>query len=272
MTSIRVNGISLNVEQAGDGRPLLLLHGFTGSTRSWDGHAPALAARRRVISVDLIGHGRSDAPADWRRYAMECCVEDLLALLDTLSIADLDLLGYSMGGRVALQLAAAAPDRVRTLIVESGSPGLAGADERAARIKADEALAEGIDRDGLVAFVDLWERLPLFASQMRLPAETRARVRAQRLESDPRGLANSLRGMGTGRQTSLWERLPSMSMPALLIAGALDAKYCDLATQMAAAMPHARARVIPDAGHTTHLEQPAAFQEAVLEILDTRSG
>ncbi len=272
MTRIPVNGISLNVEEMGNGAPLLLLHGFTGSSRSWDQHLRAFAAVRRTIAVDFIGHGRSDAPEDWRRYSMERCVEDLQALLDRLAVADFDLLGYSMGGRVALQLAAAVPDRIRRLIVESGSPGLADAPERELRIRADDALAEGIDGDGLTAFVNLWERVPLFASQARLPAEVRARVRAQRLESDPRGLANSLRGTGTGRQTSLWGRLPSLWMPVLLLAGELDEKYCDLAQQMAALLPNATVRIIHEAGHTTHLEQPAAFQETVLTFLEPRSA
>jgi 2-succinyl-6-hydroxy-2,4-cyclohexadiene-1-carboxylate synthase len=269
MSLIAVNGLHFNVEETGDGPPLLLLHGFTGSIRSWGAHTPVLASVQRVIAVDLIGHGQSDAPEDWRRYSMEHCVADLLALLDILDVADFDLLGYSMGGRVALQLAAAAPERIKRLIVESGSPGLEDAAEREARIAADEQLAQTIEGDGLEAFVDLWERLPLFASQVRLPADVRARVRAQRLASEPRGLANSLRGMGTGRQTSLWERLTSLQMPALLLAGALDAKYCELARQMATRLPHAAVRTIAEVGHTTHLEQPDAFQQAVLNFLNS---
>jgi 2-succinyl-6-hydroxy-2,4-cyclohexadiene-1-carboxylate synthase len=271
VTRLAVNGVCLNIEEAGDGPPLLLLHGFTGSTRSWGAHVPVFARVRRVIAVDLIGHGRSDAPAAWQRYSMERCVEDVFALLDALSVDRFDLLGYSMGGRVALQLAVAAPDRIGRLIVESGSPGLATAAERAARIAADEELALLIERDGLAAFVDLWERLPLFASQTSLPAEVQERVRAQRLESDPRGLANSLRGMGTGRQSSLWDRLPGLHIPALLLAGALDAKYCDLAQQMVAQLPLARAMVILGAGHTTHLERPDVFQAMVLDFLGRRA-
>jgi 2-succinyl-6-hydroxy-2,4-cyclohexadiene-1-carboxylate synthase len=261
-----VNDIRLNVEVGGAGRPLLLLHGFTGSAAAWLALAARLAPHRRTVAVDLIGHGQSDAPADAERYRMEQCVADLLALLDTMQIAQTDVLSYSMGGRVALQMAAAAPARVSALILESSSPGLADPAERQARIAADEALADSIERDGLAAFVDRWERLPLFASQAALPAEIRARQRAERMRNNPQGLANSLRGMGAGRQSSLWDRLSQLCMPALLIAGALDQKYCAIAEQMAQALPNVRKAIVPNAGHTVHLEQPDIFAAAVLEF------
>jgi 2-succinyl-6-hydroxy-2,4-cyclohexadiene-1-carboxylate synthase len=263
---VPVNDITLNVEVNGAGPPLLLLHGFTGSAATWAPFVARLAPHRRIVAVDLIGHGRSDAPARAERYRMEQCVADLLALLDTLDIAQTDVLGYSMGGRVALQLTAAAPARVGALVLESSSPGLADPAERQARIAADEALADSIERDGLAAFVDRWEQLPLFASQAVLPAEIRARQRAQRMRSNPQGLANSLRGMGTGRQASLWDRLPQLRMPTLLIAGELDQKYSAIAEQMAQALLNARKVIVPNAGHTVHLDQPDIFAATVLEF------
>jgi 2-succinyl-6-hydroxy-2,4-cyclohexadiene-1-carboxylate synthase len=177
-----------------------------------------------------------------------------------------------MGGRVALHLAAAAPARVRALVLESSSPGIADPTERAARIDADDALADAIERDGLAAFVERWERLPLFASQAVLPEVVLERQRAQRLRNDPRGLANSLRGMGAGRQEPLWHRLATLAAPTLLIAGELDAKYCAIARQMAAALPNARTAVVPNAGHAVHLEQANAFVRNVLEFLNSASN
>jgi 2-succinyl-6-hydroxy-2,4-cyclohexadiene-1-carboxylate synthase len=198
---------------------------------------------------------------------MERCVADLLALLDALEIARADVLGYSMGGRVALHLAAAAPERVGALVLESSSPGIADAAERQTRIAADEALADAIEREGLAAFVERWERLPLFASQAALPDDTRARLHAQRLRNNPLGLANSLRGMGTGQQTSLWDRLAGLDMRTLLIAGELDVKYRALAVEMQALLPNARTVIVPGVGHAVHLEQPQRFAENVLEFL-----
>jgi len=263
-----INDITLNVEQSGTGRPLLLLHGFTGSAATWMPLIAALPPHFRIIAPDLIGHGRSDSPPDAQRYRMERCVADLLALLDALEIARADVLGYSMGGRLALQLAVAAPERVGALVLESSSPGIADAAERHARAAADEALADSIMREGLAAFAERWERLPLFASQDVLPDDTRARLHAQRLQNDPGGLANSLRGMGTGNQESLWDRLSTLDVQTLLIAGALDAKYCALAHQMAVALPNARTVIVPNAGHAVHLEQPNVFLNNVLEFLD----
>ncbi len=266
---MQVNDITLNVEQSGAGRPLLLLHGFTGSAATWTPLIDSLPPHFRTIAPDLIGHGRSDSPTAAHRYHMARCVADLLAMLDALEVERVDLLGYSMGGRVALHLAAVAPERAGALVLESSSPGIADAAERAARFAADEALAESIEREGLAAFVERWERLPLFASQASLPEDTRARLHAQRLRNDPLGLANSLRGMGTGCQESLWDRLSSLDVPTLLIAGELDVKYCALASQMATALPNARAVIVPGVGHSVHLEQPQSFAENVLEFLRT---
>ncbi len=246
---------------------ILLLHGFTGDGDAWRKHAPVLARHATVVAVDLIGHGRSDAPSDPARYDMARCVADLLVVLDHLGLSRVAVLGYSMGARVALHLAAAASDRVSALILESGSPGLAAEEERRARRDSDEALAVRIERDGVERFVDYWEALPLFATQRRLPAAVRIVQRRQRLCNSAVGLANSLHGMGTGVQASLWGRLVEMQAPTLLIVGALDDKFGAIGAAMAAALPHARLAVVPDAGHTVHLEQPAEFDRLVTDFL-----
>lgn len=251
--------------QAGGGPPIILIHGFTGSAEEWQDLAPALAQHRRVIAVDLPGHGRSPA----RQRSMAECVADLLALADELGLARFDLLGYSLGGRAALSLAAAAPDRVGRLILESASPGLAHAAERAARVVADEALAARIEAEGLERFVDYWQDIPLFASQAAMPAEARAALRARRLQNDPAGLAGSLRGMGTGAQPPLWDRLGQLIMPTLLITGELDIKFATINAQMAAAMPNARHLSLPAAGHAAHLERPEEFRELVVGFLES---
>ena len=117
MALIAVNGIDLNVEVVGSGPPILLLHGFTGSTLSWSQQLPVLAGRARAIAVDLIGHGRSDTPIERTRYEKNACVADLVAVLDHLSVSRSVVMGYSMGARVGLALAVTAPDRVAGLIV-----------------------------------------------------------------------------------------------------------------------------------------------------------
>ncbi len=266
MTLLRVNGERLNVESQGEGPALLLLHGFTGSGTTWTPHVPAFEGFT-TVTVDLLGHGRSDAPRTADRYEMERCVDDLTSLLDKLEIERTAVLGYSMGGRVALQLALAAPDRLWALVLESTSPGIDDDGEREDRVRSDAALADEIEQDGILAFVDRWEALPLWASQERLPAAVSIELRRQRLRNRPAGLANSLRGAGAGQDASVLSRLGELQIPALLIAGALDQKYVALARDMTHTLPRARIYVVPDAGHATHLEQPEAFDQAVGEFL-----
>lgn len=247
--------------------PLLLLHGFTGSSANWDHLLPLFGARYSVIGVDILGHGRSASPPDPNRYTMAQVAADLIALLDAWQIKQTALLGYSMGGRLALYLACHFPARFSQLILESSSPGLATAAERAARRQSDEALAAWIEAHGIEAFVDRWEKLPLWASQQQLPEEVRHRLRQQRRQNNPVGLANSLRGMGTGAQPSLWEKLPELALPTLLIAGELDSKFVAINEQMVGLLPNGRLHLIPQAGHTTHLERPSAFAMAVTNFL-----
>lgn len=265
---VPVRGVSLYVETAGTGGPLLLLHGFTGSGESWTQHVPAFATRYLTVTIDLLGHGRSDAPADPGRYGMERVADDVVDVLDQLGLARVAALGYSMGGRLALFLASVAPERISALVLESSSPGIRDPAERRERAASDAVLADAIERDGITAFVDRWERLPLFATQARLPDAERAAQRARRLAQSPRGLANSLRGMGQGVQPPLVECLGTIPMPALILVGALDPAYCALGREMTRLIPNARLAIIPDAGHAVHLEQPEAFRLTVREFLD----
>jgi 2-succinyl-6-hydroxy-2,4-cyclohexadiene-1-carboxylate synthase len=265
-------GLHLHVERTGDGPPLLLLHGFTGSAESWAPLRATLAGRWTTVAVDLPGHGRSSAPDRPARYALPRVADDLAVLLDALHVERAAVLGYSMGGRTALHFALRHPARVAALVLESASPGASDAAERAARLASDAALADAVERDGVEAFVDRWERLPLWASQAALPPDVRGRLRAARLANRARGLANSLRGAGAAADPLPLGRLAAQAAPALLVAGALDTKYVALGRAMADAMPRARLAVVDGAGHAVHLEQPAAFAALVGRFLDGELG
>ncbi len=268
MPRLLVNGVHLHVETAGTGTPLVLLHGFTGSTTTWVPAMDRLSPGYRTVAIDLLGHGRSDAPVDAHRYGFEQSARDLLAVLDALGIARAGIMGYSMGGRLALFLAAVAPERVSALILESTSPGLRDDAARRARAAQDAGLAAMLERDGVAAFVDRWEELPLFRSQSRLPEAVRAALRAQRLQHTPNGLANSLRGIGQGVQPPMHDRLPLLRVPTLLIVGALDPDYRALGREMNRVIPASRLVIVADAGHTVHLEQAETFTRIVLEFLE----
>lgn len=268
---INATAVRLHVEHLAGvvgGVPIVLLHGFTGCLESWRPLAERIGKGRPVYGVDLPGHGKSPSPVEVEPYTMAASVESIYAALSELGIDRCDLVGYSFGGRVAMHVALARPDLVRALVLESAAPGVADAAERSARIAADTALAESIERDGVAAFVARWEALPLFATQRALPDAVQARVRQQRLAGNSTGLANSLRGAGAGAQEPLFNRLSELSPPTLVIAGALDTKYASLAVQMAATIPVASCQIIVDAGHTVHLERPDAFLASVNSFLD----
>ena len=267
---LAVNGVTYHVEMQGSGPPVVFLHGFTGSGETWASHLEAVGAFT-TLRIDFLGHGRSDAPGDVRRYGMAACISDILSLLDCLRIPRFALVGYSMGGRVAMRVALHAPERVWALILESTSPGIAEAAERRARARQDSVLAQRIRNEGVAAFVDYWQSIPLFSSQSRLPEATRQGLRTQRLQHSAEGLANSLQGLGAGMQEPVLNALRSLQLPVLLLAGELDTKYCGLANEMAVALPHSRLRVVPGAGHAVHLEQPAAFDEAVAAFLQAHA-
>lgn len=229
-------------------RTLVLLHGFTNTGASWEPVVAALPERYRALTPDIRGHG---AAGDLRPVSLEAVIGDVAALAD----GELALAGYSMGGRLALHVAFAMPDRVRRLVLIGASPGLADPGERAERRAADEALANQVEEMTIEQFADRWAQTPVLAGQ---PPQVLAEVTAQRLRNTPAGLAAALRGLGTGALPSLWGRLGELAIPVELVVGERDAKFRGTAERMADALPDARVHVIPGAGHAVHLEAPGA--------------
>ncbi|HAK1498413.1 TPA: 2-succinyl-6-hydroxy-2,4-cyclohexadiene-1-carboxylate synthase, partial [Listeria monocytogenes] len=199
-----VNGRHYHLTTAisGEKPALLMLHGFTGTSETFQDSISGLKEHFNIIAPDLLGHGNTASPEEISPYTMENICEDLAGILHQLNISRCFVLGYSMGGRVATAFAATFPKRVRGLILVSSSPGLEQADIRESRVAADNRLADWIEEEGLVPFVDYWENLALFASQKVLSPEMKRRIRSERLSQNSHGLAMSLRGMGTGKQPS----------------------------------------------------------------------
>jgi len=247
--------------------PLVLLHGFTGDSATWAPLVPHLDQERPTLAVDLVGHGQSDAPRDPEAYRMDPTVMSTLAAVTAAGVSRAHWLGYSMGGRVALNLALAAPERVASLVLIGASPGLADPAARAARRRDDEALADYIESAGLPAFVDRWMAHPLFAGQARLGPDHLARARAQRLANHPHALALTLRGMGSGAMEPLHDRLGEITAPVLLVAGDQDPKFVAISQATHARLPHAYLHITPAAGHAVHTEAPADLAAAVITFL-----
>lgn len=238
---------------------LVLLHGFTGSPASWDAVVPALECRYQVVRPYLPGHH----PDDGDCVSFEEASSQVARLLASLPAPRI-LLGYSLGGRLALHTALHYPDVVENLILESATAGIADDDERASRRRSDEQLARDIRGRGLEWFVDYWASIPLFASQRRLPEPVRAAQRAERLAHHPEGLARSLERMGAGVMRPMWSQLGALCCPLHLITGELDTRYTGIAEQILSAVPHATLDVITDVGHAPHLERSEAFLNAAL--------
>jgi 2-succinyl-6-hydroxy-2,4-cyclohexadiene-1-carboxylate synthase len=252
--------------------PVVLLHGFTGSKESWLELREALSDSRRVVSIDLPGHGGTQAGPEPENCSMGKTAAMVTSLMaDCLDAPRFSLVGYSMGGRLALAIALDHGSRVEKLVLESASPGIADGAERARRRQSDEELAAFVEGEGIEAFVNRWERLPLFDSLAALSPDKREHLRRVRLRCAPLGLALSLRAMGAGAQPWLGDRLSELAIPTLLIAGALDGKFARIAREMASLIPHARLEIIDGAGHVPHLEQSGQFNRVVAEFLNGAS-
>jgi 2-succinyl-6-hydroxy-2,4-cyclohexadiene-1-carboxylate synthase len=232
---------------------LVLLHGFTQTRQSWRRTVAALGGRYRALAPDLPGHGQA---AERRPASFAACAAYVRALAGQPCI----LVGYSMGGRIALHTALAVPGLVERLVLIGASPGLADPAEREQRRRADEALAERIEAVGVAAFAEEWGAQALFAGQDERVA---AAAHADRLRNTSQGLAAALRGLGTGVMTPLWDRLPQLGIPVTLVVGARDAKFRAIAERMATALPDARLHVVEGAGHAVPLERPDAVAAAI---------
>jgi 2-succinyl-6-hydroxy-2,4-cyclohexadiene-1-carboxylate synthase len=249
-------------------RPVILfLHGFMGSGANWAETISALDERFYCVAPDLPGHGRSLGltPED---YTIEGAAKMLRELLDGLEISRTAIVGYSMGGRLALYLALRHPERCSGLFLESASPGIEDAAERKARREADEERARRLESGDFETFLANWYRQPLFASLSQHQGLVEEMIEA-RSNNDPGELARSLRGMGTGNQPSLWGGLGELEVPTLAVVGSLDERYVRIASLMATLNPRLRTTVVPGVGHHVRLEAPGVYLALLQGLLES---
>lgn len=242
----------------------VVLHGFTGSAKAMAPLTSRLSGP--VLALDLPGHRPGPISENPDDYTMAATLAGVVWA--TAHLGPFALVGYSLGGRVALHFALTHPDRVTALALIGTRAGIDDPAGRAYRIAADEALADRIESAGIEWFADFWADRPLFATQrQRLSLDQLAELRAQRMGCDPRGLAHSLRGIGAGAVEPVSCRLGELSMPCALIVGADDAKFAAIAEAMAPAIPRADVITVSGAGHAAHLEAPDATADAVIQCV-----
>jgi len=239
---------------------ILFLHGFMGNCDDFKEVIALVSNQFCCLTIDLPGHGQTKVQQD-EYYTMEKTAQALIELLQKLDINQCFLVGYSLGGRIALYLTIYFPQYFNRVILESASPGLVTLTERNQRIKQDLKLAEELESIELIQFLNKWYSNPLFASFTEHPQFQKALTR--KLNNDPLKLAKSLRNIGTGIQPSLWKQLSSNQVPLMLLVGELDQKFIAINHQIANLCAQAQLNIVQNSGHNIHFEYPLELAKTI---------
>lgn len=268
---IQYENIKLHFENFSDfdrsKKTIILLHGFTGSANDWKDTANKLDKRYNKIAVDLIGHGKSSSPTDLKFYTIESISDQIKEIILHTGLKEVILCGYSMGGRVALHFAVNKINLLKGLILESSSAGIKNKNEREKRKNSDEELASYINNNTIEDFITRWLDQEIFGTIRRFSNEKVKMIKEEKMKNSRTGLANSLRGFGTGIMPYLGSELIKLKFPVLLISGGLDGKFTQINQNLRKQFPSAKHKIISTAGHNTHLEEPKKFVEAVNQFL-----
>lgn len=262
----------------GEGRktvPILALHGFTGSGLDFEPLAQNMLNELSWCAPDLMGHGKSPVSEDLNDYTLSAHIkylDEIVKSTDFLSSSPFVLLGYSMGGRLALRYALERPELVGKLILVGATPGIENPEERKLRQQNDEALAQSVIAEGVDNFLRKWQAQPIIKTQENIPEPLRSPMMERRLQNHPIGLTNTLRVMGTGMMEPLWDRLGEIKCPVTLITGETDQRFYQIAEQMTKLIPRVTHKVIPKAGHAAIWENFDYFASLLkLEVIDNIS-
>lgn len=263
---IEIDDINYHVHVRGEGKPLVCLHGFAENKHTWDGlNLDGYA----IYSFDMIGHGKTNRYEKAPCYDFDYLLESLHKLFQKLlPNQKFSLLGYSMGGRIAIRYALKYQEKIDALLLESAGHGIICDKERQERAKSDEILAFRIEEKGMAWFADFWGNIPLFESQKRLNPNIQKKIKERRLANNCDALAQNIRSLGQAHFPCLLENLKSIHRPTLYISGGLDTKYCAIGGRYARAISHLQHHIIEHVGHNTHLEDSYCFNQIVQDFLD----
>lgn len=257
MSTIDRDGVTLYYERHaaphGGAPTILLSHGYSATSAMWQGQVAALTATHHLIVWDMRGHGRSDSPADPGQYSEAQTVADTAAILDACDVQRAVIGGLSLGGYMTLAFHASHPQRCTALMLFDTGPGYKSDSGRDGWNRTAEARAKALERDGLAALGD--------GQEVRISQHRSAQ-----------GLAHAARGMLAQQNDRVIRSLPDIAVPTLVLVGELDEPFLVPTDYMAGKIPAARKVVLADAGHAANIDQPAAFNAAVLEFLGDHPG
>ena len=250
MPKLNRDGVDIYYEVHGSGPPLLLTHGYSSTSAMWQGQIEVLSKHHTLILWDMRGHGQSDYPDDPAAYSEALTVGDMAALLDKIGATRAIVGGLSLGGYMSLAFYRAHPERVRALLIIDTGPGFKKDDAREAWNKRAHETGDRFEREGLAVL------------------KSASRERSSVVHRDASGLARAAHGMLTQRDARVIEVLPDIKVPSLVVVGADDTPFLAASDYMAAKIPGAKKVVIPAAGHAANIDQPQAFNDAVVSFLD----
>lgn len=250
MPTIDRDGVKIHYEVHGQGPAILLSHGYSATSQMWQGQIAPLSKSNTLITWDMRGHGQSDYPADQGAYSEEATIGDMKAILDKVGAKTAVVGGLSLGGYMSLAFNATYPERVRALLIIDTGPGYRKDDARAVWNERAEKTAQSFERNGL-------ERLKSQSKEMAMSSHRSAD-----------GLIRAARGMLAQRDARVMESLPNIKAPSLVIVGADDTPFIGPSEYMAGKIRGAELIIIPHAGHSANIDQPHAFNGAVMSFLE----
>lgn len=272
MKELKINGVTyaIKVHQNDPSLPcLLMLHGFMGDGRVFHHLIEDLAKSCNPVTVDLLGHGKSQKPLDPVRYEEKRQIADIIKLIKQIELSPIFLYGYSMGGRLALKTALDYPELFSGLILESANNGVNDSNARAKRRETDEKRAWEIENN-YGHFLSEWEKLGLFKSPKKTKSVLINKYRSIQLDQNPQAIAASLRGFGTGMMEPVSEIAEKFHIPVLIIFGTADHKYVQISSTLASFLKDARLSPLR-AGHRVHLDNPEKLTKEINSFIDQNS-
>ncbi|WP_010233903.1 2-succinyl-6-hydroxy-2,4-cyclohexadiene-1-carboxylate synthase [Clostridium arbusti] len=261
---IEIENIKYYFQIKGVGKPIICLHGFSENLSTWN---LLKLEGYQLILIDFIGHGKSDKPYSRKYYSLKVMIKHLNKIIYELNLKKYSMLGYSMGGRIALAYAIAYSNEIDKLILESTSYGEAGFINRLKRRRKDLNLAKSILKDGIEWFDDYWSNLSIFESQRKLSKSITDEIRKRRLSNRTYALSNTLMCSGQGKFPCMKSNIRKLSMPLLYISGEYDKKYRHVGENFKKFNANIKHETIKGVGHNTHIEDPNAFIEVLSKFL-----